>query len=72
VEHAISFTQGAYKHEQFVLQLPQPNTDKPLSDAGLVKFQVLSLVRALFLASFSYFGYNRLGYITEEVVNPMR
>ncbi|OXA56652.1 large neutral amino acids transporter small subunit 1 [Folsomia candida] len=50
-------------HANFKLQL------KPGLDA---KAHVLNLVNALYQASFSYFGYTYVNYITEELENPTR
>jgi hypothetical protein len=54
----------------FKVELPQPL--QKVSEGETVKFQIVQIVRALYQASFSYFGYTYLGYITEELDNPMR
>ncbi|OXA56649.1 Y+L amino acid transporter 1 [Folsomia candida] len=61
---------GIENKSSFKLAWPHPSHKE--SKGNEVKFAVLQLVRALFQASFSYFGYSYVTYIMEDVENPLK
>lgn len=69
-QNYIPIFSGIENKSSFKLAWPHPSHKE--SKGNEVKFAVLQLVRALFQASFSYFGYSYVTYIMEDVENPLK